>query len=136
MVQPSGESTMLGHWRVVLKQAEESARAGRLEEALALASQPDIADHRQAVQLRGRLALELIGRAARRGQAEDLAGAIGDLQAAEQDGAAPDALAAARFSLADRVAGDIRTDLDAGEVGRVVERVEHLARHRIHGPAL
>src|SRR5207249_4863670 len=132
MVHPSGKSTMLGHWRVVLKQAEESARAGRLEEALALASQADVAEHRQAVQLRGRLAVELIGRAARRGQADDLAGAIGDLQVAEQYGAAPDVLAAARLSLADQVAEDIRADLDAGETARVIQRVEHLTRHRIH----
>jgi hypothetical protein len=86
--------------------------------------------------MRGRLALDLIGRAARRGQADDVAGAIGDLQVAEQHGAAPDALAAARQGLADRVAEEIRAELDAGEVGRVVERVEHLARHRISGPAL
>jgi hypothetical protein len=136
MVLPGGKSTMLGHWRVVLKQAEESARAGRLEEALALASRPDVADRRQAVQLRGRLSLDLIGRAARRGQADDMAGAIADLQAAEQYGAAPDALAEARLGLADRVAEEIRAELDAGEVGRVVERIEHLARNRINGPAL
>ena len=136
MVNPGSKSTMLGHWRVVLKQAEESARAGRLEEALALASQPGVADRRQAVQLRGRLALELIGRAARRGQADDVAGAIGDLQVAENHGAPPDALAAARLGLADRVVEEIRTDLEAGEVVRVVERIDHLARHRINGPAL
>ena len=34
-VNQGGNSTMLGHWRVILKQAEESARAGRLDEALA-----------------------------------------------------------------------------------------------------
>ena len=34
MVNPGGESTMLGHWRIVLRQAEEAARAGRYQEAL------------------------------------------------------------------------------------------------------
>ena len=67
MVNPDGKSTMLGHWRIVLRQAEEAARAGRFDEALALASRPDVADHHHAVQLRGRLALDLIARAARRG---------------------------------------------------------------------
>ena len=33
MVNPGGESTMLGHWRIVLRQAEEAARAGRYDEA-------------------------------------------------------------------------------------------------------
>ena len=79
---------MLGHWRIVLRQAEEAARAGRYDEALALASRPDVADHHHAVQLRGRLALDLIARAGRRGEADDLAGAIDDLDLAERLGAA------------------------------------------------
>ena len=66
MVNPGGKSIMLGHWRIVLRQAEEAARAGRYDEALALASRPDVADHHHAVQLRGRLAHELVARAARR----------------------------------------------------------------------
>ena len=45
---------MLGHWRIVLRQAEESARAGRFDEALALAGRPDVADHRRVVELRDR----------------------------------------------------------------------------------
>src|SRR5206468_5803180 len=45
MVNSGGKSIMLGHWRIVLRQAEEAARAGRFDEALALASRPDVADH-------------------------------------------------------------------------------------------
>src|SRR6187401_1643706 len=118
MVNPGGESTMLGQWRIVLRQAEEAARAGRYNEALALASRPDVADHHHAVQLRGRLAHELIGRAGRRGEADDLAGAIDDLDLAERLGAAPDTLAAARLKLADQIAAEVRGDLDAGEPAR------------------
>ena len=58
---------MLGHWRIVLRQAEEAARVGRFEEAYALANRPDVADHHHAVQFRSRLALDLIARATRRG---------------------------------------------------------------------
>jgi hypothetical protein len=136
MVHRDGKSTMLGQWRIVLRQAEESARAGRFEEALALASRPDVADHRQAVLLRSRLALDLVARASRRAQADDAGGALEDLNMAERFGAAPDTLAAARLNLADQVAEDIRIDLDAGEPGRVVERCETLARHKVGGPAL
>src|SRR5207248_10953171 len=99
MVQPGGESTMLGQWRIILRRAEEAARAGRYNEALALASRPDVADHHHLVQLRGRLALDLIARAGRRGEADDLAGVVEDLGLAERLGAAPDALAAARMKL-------------------------------------
>src|SRR6516165_2707311 len=136
MVNPGGESTMLGHWRIVLRQAEEAARVGRFEEAYALASRPDVADHHHAVQFRSRLAMDLIARATRRGAVDDLAGAIGDLDLAERMGAPPDSLAAARLSLADRVAEEVRTDLDAGEPAQALERVEELARHKIGGPAL
>ncbi len=127
---------MLGQWRVVLRQAEEAAKAGRYDEALALAGRPDVADHHHAVQLRGRLAHELIARAGRRGEADDLAGAVGDLNLAERQGAAPDALASARLKLADRVSAEVRADLDAGEPGRVVERIDALARQKVGGPSL
>src|ERR1044071_5631050 len=102
MVNPGGKLTMLGQWRIALRQAEESARAGRFDEALALASRPDVADHRHAIQLPSRLALDLVGRAARRAEADDIAGAIGDLGLAEKFGVEPDTLAAARMKLAER----------------------------------
>jgi hypothetical protein len=136
MVNPGGDSTMLGHWRIVLRQAEEAARVGRFDEAYALATRPDVADHHHAVQFRSRLALDLIARATRRGAVDDLAGAIEDLNLAERIGAPPDSLAAARLNLADRVADEVRIDLDAGEPVRALERIEDLARHKISGPSL
>ena len=124
MVQSGGEVTMLGQWRIVLRQAEEAARAGRYDEALALASRPDVADHHHAVQLRGRLAHRPDRRAGRRGEADDLAGAIDDLEPGRTLGAAPTPWPPPGCRLADRVAGEVRDDLDAGEPGRVVERVD------------
>jgi FHA domain len=131
-----GISTMLGQWRVVLKQAEESARSGHYDEALALASRADVADHRQAVQLRGRLAKELVARAQRRAEADDLTGAIEDLDLAEKHGEPPDVLAAARLKLAEHVTPDLRTALEAGDPARVTERIDELARKKIGGPIL
>lgn len=136
MVNPDGNQTMLGQWRIVLRQAEELARAGRFEEAWALASRPDVADHRHAVQLRNRIPLDLIARAGRRAEADDVAGALDELDLAERLGAAPDALASARLSMADRVADEVRLHLDAGQPARVVERVEGLARRKVSGPSL
>lgn len=127
---------MLGQWRMVLRQAEEAARAGRYDEALLLASRPDVADHHHAVRLRSRLALDLVSRASRRGEADDLNGAIDDLDLAERHGAAPDVLAAARLNLGDRVAGEVKQSLEVGDPDRVVERVEALAKHKIGGPTL
>jgi len=130
------ETTMLGHWRIVLRQAEAAARAGRFDEALVLVTRPDVSDHHHVMQLRGRLALDLVARASRRGGADDVAGAMDDLNLAERLGAPPDALAAARLGLADKVAPEVRADLDAGEPARVVERIEALARNKVSGPAL
>jgi hypothetical protein len=136
MVNSDGKSTMLGQWRIALRQADEAAKAGRFDEALRLASKPEVAEHHYAVQLRGKLAMELIARAARRGEADDLQGAIDDLQVAEGLHAPPDTLAATRLALAERVAAEVRADLDAGEPHRVAERIEELARSKIGGPAL
>lgn len=127
---------MLGQWRVVLRQAEESARAGRFDEALALASRPGVADHRQALLLRNRLAQDLVGRAERRARSDDVSGAIADLDLAEQAGAAPDVLAAARLAVADRVGDEVAILLDAGDPCRALERIDDLARHKVGGPAI
>ena len=136
MVISDGQPTMLGQWRVNLKQAEDAAKAGRIDDALALASRPDVIDSRSMVRLRDRLGLDLVARAARRAVADDLDGAIDDLARAEALNVAPDVLAAARLKLADQVADEIRADLDLGEPGRVVDRVDSLARRKISGPAL
>lgn len=127
---------MLGQWRIVLRQAEEAARAGRLDEALALASRPDVAEFRQAIQLRGRFTTDLVDRALRRADAHDLEGAAADLELAEIHGAAPDALASARHKLADRLAEDVRIDFEAGETGRVAEMVTSWSRRKVASPTL
>ena len=136
MVTPDGQSTMLGQWRVALKQAEDAAQAGRIDEALALALRPDVVDSRQMVRLRDRLGLDLVARGSRRAEADDLAGAIEDLGRAETLNVAPDILAKTRLTLADRVAAEVRTTLDAGEPAHAIERIDALARHKISNPAL
>jgi tetratricopeptide (TPR) repeat protein len=136
MLNPGGEHIMASNWRIAVRQAEEAIRAGRLEEAYAYVNQGEVAEHQQAVQLRGRIALELIARGSRRAQAFDYAGAIEDLNNAERFGAPPDALASARLRTAEQLAPEIKVDLEAGRPERVVERIEKLSREKIHGPAL
>jgi hypothetical protein len=86
MVNPDGKATMLGHWRIALRQAEEAAKAGRYDEAIALTNRPDVAEHHHAVALRGKMALDLIARGTRRAEADDLAGAVDDFRLAETIG--------------------------------------------------
>ncbi len=136
MVKPDGKATMLGHWRIALRQAEEAARAGRYDEAIALASRPEVAEHHHAAALRGRMALDpdLPRDPPRRGRRPGRRDRR--LPARRVDRRRPDALASARLKVADRVASEVRIDLEAGEPGRVVERVDELARQKIGGPAL
>lgn len=127
---------MLGQWRVVLRQAEEAARQGRYADAYALASRPEVADHHHAMQFRGRLGLDLIARATRRGAVDDLQGAIDDLDLAERMGAPPDSLAAARLNLAARSVDEVASRLESGDPERALERIDELAHRKVGGPAL
>ena len=136
MANPGGEQTMLGQWRLALRQAEEAARGGRLDEALSFAGRPEIVDHKQAVRLRSKIVADLIARAGRRAAADDTDGAIADLALAEAHGAAPDVLAAGRLSLAEGIAPEVRRALEAGDPSRVLERVAALAARHVGGPTL
>jgi hypothetical protein len=136
MAMSGGNPTMLGQWRIIMRQAEEAARAGRLDEALELASRPDVAEQRLSVQLRAKWVIELMARASRRAQAQDTAGALADLDLAERHHAPPDLLAAARLKLADLLADELQSELLAGDHPRVIERVDSLERQHVQGPRL
>jgi hypothetical protein len=136
MVHPGDKSTMLGQWRIVLRQAEDAARMGRFEDAFALVERADVADFRQVAMYRTRLGVDLLDRAVRRAKADDHEGAGADIALAERHQAPPDALATARHKLADRIAEDLRTDFDAGDPARVADRVAAWAERSVHGPSL
>jgi hypothetical protein len=136
METPGGKSMMLGQWRVTLRQAEEAARSGRIEEALGLLARPELAEHRQGLQLAAKLSRDLLDRGKRRAAAEDLAGAMDDFDLAERHGAAPDLLAAARLTVAERADGELRRSLEAGDPARVLERAAALARRGVSSPTL
>jgi len=124
---------MLGRWRLALRQAEEAARAGRLEEAIGYTLPEDVADHRRLIQLRARLVADLVGRARRRLEAEDFDGAMDDLALAEKSGAPPDDLAPTRLAIARLLLPGLRRTLASGDPVAVAERLAHLERRRITG---
>lgn len=136
MVKPGGENTMLGQWRVAVRQAEEAIRAGRLEDAYAFVNRPEVADHQQAVQLRGRVVRDLVERGIRRAEADDLEGGVRDLELAESYGAAPDRLASARLRIAEITAKELQAELDLGRPERLPARIDRLEASKIHAPAL
>ena len=126
---------MLGHWRMVLRQAEDPRGWGGSRRHSRL-SPPRRRGPPSCGSVPQPARAGLIARATRRGAVDDLNGAVEDLDLAERMGAPPDSLAAARLSLADRVVEEVRADLDAGEPARALERIEDLARHKVSGPAL
>jgi hypothetical protein len=136
MATTDSNSSMLGQWRIVLKQAEESARAGRFEEALELVARADVSDHRAAIQWRSKWAQELIARASRRAKSDDIAGAIADLAIAEKHQAPPDVMAAARLKIADSLVDEIHSLMESGEPSRAVDRIDELANAQIQSPKL
>lgn len=79
---------------------------------------------------------DLIERGNRRAAADDVGGAMDDFDVAEQQGAAPDLLAAARLALAERQAGDVQSALEAGDPARVCERVDALGKRHVSAPVL
>ena len=117
---------MFGQWRLTLQQAEQALRSERFDEALELVRRPEVADHRQAGQLRDRIAVRLIERAGehlRRGHSQ---AAWRDLRQAEQAGAAGATVESVRADLIGRGAAEVRSALDAGIPSQAAALVEEL----------
>lgn len=121
---------MLGFAWLALRQAQEALKAGRLEEAQRLLSQPAAQGHKRSFELLGQLARAFVERGERHLNHDDPAAAWNDLVAAEQLGEAADGSAARlRQALTQVGLGDIRALLEAGEPSRALDVVTQL-RHR------
>ncbi len=117
---------MFGQWRLTLCQAEEALRSERFEEALELARRPELADHRQAVRLRDRIAGRLLDRAQEHlGQGHSHA-AWNDLRQAELAGAPGARVESVRAELAERGVAEVRAALDAGNPIQATALVKEL----------
>ena len=136
MVNQGGESTMLGQWRIVLRQAEEAARRGRFEEA-SRAGQPARRGRPSPggpASKPARARPDRPGRPSRRGRRprrRDRRPAHGRAtrRTARLAGGGPPGPGRPRGRRGPRLARRRRT-LPA------LERIDDLARHKISGPAL
>ncbi len=124
---------MLGQSRITIRQASELAKSGRFTEAYRLLDEPRVAGHRLAIQLRDRMADQLLARATRRATAEDLAGALDDLRLADQEQVPPDRLAEVRKSLAEPACERVHLLLVEGDAEAALRQFEEYDRHRIPG---
>lgn len=117
---------MFAQWRLTLRQAEEAVRADRFEEALELARRPEVADQRQAGQLRNRIALQLVERAREHVRQGHSQAAWHDLRQAELAGAPTPKVVQVRGELTERGAAEIRAALDAGDPSQAMTLADDL----------
>jgi hypothetical protein len=117
---------MLGHGWLTLKQAQEAIRAGRLDDAYALLTQPQIQGHKKCWELSHQLMLAYIERGRQHLRQNDTASAWSDLLQAEQVGITDSAPLRLRQELTNRGMAEVGELLDAGEAGRAVEAITQL----------
>jgi hypothetical protein len=117
---------MIGFGWLVLRQAQEALRSGRLDEAHRLLGDPALRGQKRAHELLQQLARAFVDRAERHLRHEDAAEAWADLLRAEQLGVNEPALVRLRQALTRLGVAEIRAVLEAGEPGRAAEAVAQL----------
>lgn len=125
---------MLGFAWLTIRQAQEALKAGRLEEAYRLLSQPDARGHKESWDLLRQVARGFVERGERALQHDDPAAAWKDLLLAEQVGVSDDGLARLRQALVRRGLSEARALLDAGEAGRAGEVLAQLRERGVQQP--
>jgi tetratricopeptide (TPR) repeat protein len=125
---------MLLKWRVVLKQAEEALKAGRLEEAYQLATRNQVREFRGARRVVARVADALARRAEARLRAGHSAGAWQDLVEADRLGAPPRKLGTLREELTNRHMEEAAQFLNAGQPEAAVAALAKLDRYGAISP--
>jgi len=126
---------MFSTW-LTLRQAQEAVKNGRLEEALRLATQPDVKGHRRAGEILQQVGQALVGRAQLHMQHDDDAAAWKDLLQAEGAGVQDKAAVKLRQDLARRGLNEARHFVELGEPARAAELTKRLEIHGVESPDL
>ncbi len=127
---------MFGQWRLTLRQAEEAVRAERFDEALELAGRPEVAEHRQAGELRNKIALRLVDRARDFVRHGHSSAAWHDLRKAELAGAPGAKVAQVRGELTERGAAEVLAALDACDPQQAIILADDLRARGADSPQL
>src|SRR4051794_11354356 len=106
---------MLGLGWLVLRQAQEALKSGRLEEAQRLLTQPSVQGQKRCWELQEQLARAFVERGERQLRHDDPAGSWADLLKAEQVGVADPAAVRLRQGLTRLGLAEVRALLEAGE---------------------
>jgi tetratricopeptide (TPR) repeat protein len=126
---------MFSSW-LMLRQAQEALRNGRLDEAFQVANQPAIKEHRRAGEILQQVGQALVARGQLHMQHDNDRAAWKDLLQAELAGVQDKAAVKLRQDLIRRGINETRTFLDAGEPTRAVELARDIQARGVQAPDL
>jgi hypothetical protein len=127
---------MFQSWRFKLREAEEAAGQGQLEEACQLLLQSDLRQYLPGKRLSTRVAGDLAQRARRRVIQGDLSAGWRDLQAAQSLAGDIAAVLAARQEIIALALGEAESHIEAGDPARALAQLETLERFRVQDEPL
>ena len=127
---------MFQGWRFKLREAEEAADQGQLDEACQLLVQSDLRQYLPGKRLSTRVAGELAQRARRRVIQGDLSAGWRDLQAAQSLAGDIGAVLAARQEIIALGLGEAESHVENGDPARAIALLETLERLNVHDEPL
>ncbi len=126
---------MFNTW-LILRQAQEALKNGRLDEACRLARQPEVEGHKRAGEVLQQAAQAYLKRAQQHVRHQDYPAAWKDLVGAEEAGLQDTAAMKLRQELAERGRDEIKELLRAGEPARAAELTRMLREKHVQQPEL
>jgi tetratricopeptide (TPR) repeat protein len=127
---------MFAQWRITLRQAEEAARGGRLEEALELIDQAGAGDRYEIAAFRTRVLDQLVVRAREQVKLGHTQAAWRDVATVERAGVAGNGIDKVRAELLRRAVSELDAYLSSGDPAAALQLVEHLRRRRAESAEL
>jgi hypothetical protein len=127
---------MFQSWRLQLREAEEAAGLGQLDEACHLLLQSDLRQYLPGKRLSTRVAGELAQRARRRVIQGDLSAGWRDLRAAQSLAGDVDAVLSARQEILALTLGEAESYIENGDPARAIAMIETLDRFNVHDEPL
>jgi tetratricopeptide (TPR) repeat protein len=124
---------MWGEWRLTLRKAEHALKLGRLDDAVAYVTRPEVASYRQTRDLAARVAESLADRAEEHIRQNDTHRAWRDIDEAEKLQCVPDRLARLRQQIVERGIGEAKSCLKGGQLDAAVAVLNRLKQRGNNG---
>ncbi len=127
---------MFHGWRLQLREAEEAAEQGQLDEACELLTRDKLRQYLPGKRLSKKVATQLAERARRRVIQGDMSAGWRDLQAARGLAGEIDAVLSARQEIVALVIGEAESHIENGDPARALQVIENLERFQVQDEPL